>query len=155
MRTFLLRITLLFMLLPISVFSQQFLWSTINKENSIYVPIENVTDEVMKFYNHYEFYYDGTGYNKEGFLKYFLKFDNKSQDLKDFKKLISEIKDTTVMAFKSNLGKGSVIMVMIIGEKNVDFVAFSNNYESDVLLTHNYSRDEREKFERWFSQLLR
>ena len=144
----------LFVLFSVNIFSQQFLWSTKETTDTKYVPIENVTEEVMKFYDHYEFYFDGTGYSKAGFLKYFLKYDDKTQKSKDFRKMINEIVEPTIIAFKGNLGSGSTVLVMCITKDNVELVAFSNQYEENALNTYYGMKNERDKFERWLNSLF-
>lgn len=144
-----------FIICTTSAFGQQFLWSTVKDTTIKYVSLENVTDEVLEFYDHYEFYYDGAGFSKEGFFKMFegsqsYKNSNTSQ-WKDFKKKIDKINDLTVFAFRSNSGKGSVILVLCVTKENVNLITFSNTYEADSQLT--YSTD-REKFAKWFKTLL-
>ncbi|OJY96992.1 MAG: hypothetical protein BGP13_25290 [Sphingobacteriales bacterium 40-81] len=136
-------------------FGQQFLWTTFKDSATKYVPIENVTEKVLEFYDHYQFYFDGSGYSKDGFFKMFeasksFKNSNASR-WKDLKNKIYKIDSLTVIAFKSNLGQGSVILVMCISKENVNLISFSNNYEQDAILT--YSTD-RGKFSKWFKTLL-
>lgn len=144
-----------FIVFTATAFGQQFLWTTLRDSATKYVPLENVTEKVLEFYDHYEFYYDGSGYSKDGFFKMFegsksFKNSNTSR-WKVLKKKIYEIDSLTVIAFKSNLGQGSVILVMCISKENVNLISFSNNYEQDAILT--YSTD-REKFAKWFKTLL-
>ena len=138
-----------------TAFGQQFLWSTSKVNDLRHVPIDSVTCEVLKFYDHYEFYFDGAGYSKDGFIKSFessQSYKNSSTSAwKDFKTKIYEITDLTVIAFRTNEGKGSVILVLCISKENVNLISFSNTYESDARLT--YSTD-REKFARWLKTLL-
>lgn len=149
-----LTIVFAFLLTSTHTFAQQFLWSTKQTAETKYVPLEEVTHEVLNFYNHYDYYYDGTGYSKAGFLKYFMKYDDKSQKAKDFRKMIQDTQELTVIAFKSNSGKGSEVMVMCIGKENVELVVFSNNLEDNALFTSNHSETERKKFVEWFNFLL-
>jgi|SRR5688572_17195229 len=147
--------TFCFIILTSSAFGQQFLWSTVKDTVIKYVPLENVTNEVLEFYDHYEFYYDGAGYSKGGFFKMFegtqaYKNSNTPQ-WKDFKNKIDKINDLTVFAFRSNSGKGSVILVLCVTKENVNLISFSNTYEKDPVLTHS---SDREKFAKWFKTLL-
>lgn len=146
------------MILTSSAFSQQFLWSTTRDtafQSVRYVPVENVLNEVLKFYEQYEFYFDGSGYSKDGFFKTF----EKSQSFKSsnntkwakLKKKISAINDLTVFAFKDNLGDGSIISILCITKDNVDMLSFSNNYASGAIMTH---QTEKEKFISWFSSFI-
>ena len=144
-----LTIVFVFLLTFTNVSAQQFLWSTKQTESTKYVPLEEVTNEVLNFYNHYDFYYDGTGYSKAGFLKFFLKYDDKSEKSKVFKKMIQDTQELTVIAFKSNSGKGSEVMVMCINKENVELIVFSNNWEIDAIST-----DDASEFIKWFNGLL-
>lgn len=144
-----------FIVFTATTFGQQFLWTTLKDSATKYVPLENVTEKILEFYDHYEFYYDGSGYSKDGFFKMFegsksFKNSNASR-WKGLKKKIYEIDSLTVIAFKSNLGQGSVILVICISKENVNLISFSNNYERDAILT--YSTDRR-KFAKWFNTLL-
>ena len=138
-----------------SAFGQQFLWTTAKKDDDTkYVPIEDVTDKVLEFYDHYEYYYDLSGYNKDGFFKTFESSqshkDSNTFDEKMLKRKIYEIDTPTVFAFKGNLGKGSVILVMCVSKENVNLIVFSNNYDADVISTLS----DREEFAKWFKTLL-
>ena len=85
-----------------TVFGQQFLWTTIKDSATKYVPLESVTDKVLEFYDHYEFYNDGSGYSKAGFFKMFessKSFNNSNTSLwKGLKNKIYEIDSPTVIA---------------------------------------------------------
>lgn len=148
-------LTLCFILFASTSFCQQFLWSTINDSSTKYVPIENITDKVLDYYDHYKVHYDGSGYNKTGFFKEFEKsksFKSVSPSFwKELKQKIIQINSPMAFAFKDNSGHGSEVMVMCISKDNVNMIVFSNNYEPDALL--NYST-EREKFAKWFKTLL-
>ena len=143
-----------FMFLASSVFGQQFLWTTVkdtvNKWEK-YVPLDNVTSEVLNYYDLYEFYFDGSGFSKDGFFEFIEKFENNSDDWGVLKKKIYEIGDLTVFAFKGNSGQGSFVFVMCISKNNVNLIMFSNNYEPGCIMTHG---SEREKFTKWFKTLL-
>lgn len=147
------KITLIFCLIGFTstAFGQQYLWTTIKDTDSKYVSMENVTDKVLEFYDHYQFYNDGSGYSKSRFFEFFEKFGDDSDGWKNFKNQISEIEDLTVFAFRGNLGRGSVILVMCISKENVNLISFSNNYEQDAILTYP---TDREKFAKWFKTLL-
>ena len=133
------------------VFGQQFLWSTNEDTDSEHVPIKSVTSVVLEFYDHYEYYYDGSGYSKDRFLDYIKKYGDNSEDWKSFKDKIYEVEDLTVNAFKGNLGRGSFVFITIISKKYVDFIYFSNAYESYTIETDSH---ERGKFKKWFRTLL-
>lgn len=139
-----------------SAFSQQFLWSTTKDTvfNSMrYVPVDNALSEVLKFYEQYQFYFDGSGYSKDGFFKTFensqsFKSSNNARWAK-LKKKIYSIDNLTVLAFKDNLGHGSIIIVVCVTKDNVDMLSFSNNYESNSIPTV-----EKEKFTKWFRSFI-
>jgi len=140
-----------FILFNSSVFGQQFLWSTSENTSSKYVPIENITNEVLNFYNHYQFYNDGAGYSKSSFIKAIEKYGDNSENWKSFKQSILKIENLTVFAIRSNTGKGSVVLVICVTKENVNFVTFSNNMESGSQVASGI--DEKE-FANWFQTLL-
>jgi len=132
----------------------QSLWSTVKDTAIKYVPLEDVTNEVLEFYDHYKFYFDDAGLSKEGFLKSIegsQSYKNKTSQWKDFKKKIDEINDLTVFAFRSNSGKGSGILVLCVTKENLNFITFSNTYKADALFTNS---SDRKKFASWFKTLL-
>ncbi|MBK9532192.1 MAG: hypothetical protein IPO42_10395 [Chitinophagaceae bacterium] len=63
-----LKLLLYFVIMTSTGYSQQLLWSTVENSSSKYVSIENVTAEVLEFFDHYKFYFDGAGYSKSSFL---------------------------------------------------------------------------------------
>lgn len=149
----------LFCLVSISVSGQQYLWSTTHDSTikwGDYVSTEDVQDKVLEYYDQYEFYFDGSGYNKEGFFKYFESSrsnkNSNSVGWKALKKKILEITDLTVFSYKDNLGHGSVILVMCVTKEHVNLIIFSNTYERDAILTGDYNKN---KFASWFQTLLK
>lgn len=146
---------ILFSVFASTAFGQQFLWSTVKDTTSKYVPIDDISSKVLEFYDHYEYYYDGAGYSKDGFVKSFeasQSYKNSSTSgWKNFKKKIYEIKDLAVFAIRLNSGKGSEVMVLCISKENVNTLVFSNTYGRDALFTHS---SDREKFAKWFETLL-
>jgi hypothetical protein len=134
----------LFFILTVSVFGQQFLWSTLRDKAERFVPINNVTREVLEFYDQYELYLDYSGFSKDRFIESFdYGFDDWSW--------LYDINELTVFALRSNSGRGSIVMVMCISNNNVNTIIFSNNYEPGCIFTHSTGR---EKFLRWFRTLL-
>lgn len=149
---------ILFLALALSfstLFGQQLLWTTSEKSGEKYIPIENINEKVLNFYEHYKFYYDGTGYSKEGFTKSFQNSDaykkvtNKSI-WEELYTIIKEIKKPTVLAFKDNPGNGSIVFVICITKDNVNIITFSNKLESDAISTGG----DKESFLKWFKTLL-
>ena len=139
---------ILLLTLTSSVFAQQLLWTTEENDTSgyKYVPLSKVTEEVLTFYDHYNFYFDLSGYSKQRFIEEInYGFDDWSG--------LYDIKDLTVFALKSNEGRGSFIIVLCISEENVDLLLFSN----DVLLHQNPQRtglSRKDRFAKWFKTLL-
>lgn len=136
-----------------SVFGQQLLWSTSEDTALKHVPLENVRSEVLSFFDHYKLYYDGAGYSKSNFFRVIEKYDDESESWKNFKQIILKIESLTVFAIRSNSGKGSEVLVICVTKENVNFISFSNNYESGAQIIINTQR-EREKFANWFETLL-
>jgi len=130
--------------LVVSAFGQQILWSTMKSNDERYVPINNVTKEVLNFYDQYKFYYDFSGFSKDRFIEYF------DYGFEDWEWLY-EIEDLTVFALRSNLGRGSVVLVMCISKDNINMIIFSNTIEEDFIMTY---QSDREKFANWFKTLL-
>ncbi len=141
-------IVILLLNLTNSAFGQQFLWSTTKSDSAglKYVPLNNVTEEVLTFYDQYEYYFDFSGYSKKRFA------EEINYGFDDWNWL-NEIKDLTVSAIRSNSGSGSFVMIMCISKDNVNLIIFSN----DILLysnpqpTGDYSKD---KFVSWYKTLL-
>lgn len=150
-----LTLILWYMVFTSTAFGQQFLWTTLKDSTAEYVPIEKVTEKVLAYYDHYKTYFDGTGFSKAGFFKFLessASLNNADTLLwNGLKRKINIIDSMTVMAFKSNLGSGSFILVMCISKENVDFIRFSNNFERGAILSSSY---DKEKFEKWFKTLL-
>jgi len=138
--------TIFFLILTVSAFGQQFLWSTVKDKAERYVPLNNVTKEVLTFYDQYNRYYDFSGFSKDRFL------DSFDYGFEDWKWLY-DIENLTVFALRSNSGRGSVVLVMIISKNNVNTLVFANNAELgyDYMLTGSYKRDQ---FINWFKTIL-
>ncbi len=133
-------------LLTTYVSGQQFLWTTTKNDSSgvKYVPLSNVTKEVLVFCEQYKYYFDLTGFSKERFI------EKINYGFGDWNWLYG-INDLTVSALKSNTGRGSLIMVMCISKDNVDLLIFSN----DILLHDNPQNTyNKEKFAKWFKTIL-
>lgn len=147
MRIFILSI--LCTLLTSSVFGQQFLWSTVENDSIAekHIPIEYVNNEILKFYTHYEQHYDFSGFSKKRFRE---EIDYGFDDWK----WINDITDLTVFALRSNIGSGSVVLVMFISEKNINLIIFSNEIlDGNFNYISNYE-SEKKKFEIWLKTLM-
>jgi hypothetical protein len=134
----------LFLIVSFTVFGQQFLWSTIRNNDTQYVPLNNVTREVLKFYDQYRFYYDFSGFSKDRFIEFF------DYGFDDWEWLY-DIEDLTVFALRSNAGRGSVVLIMCISKDNVNTIIFSNFVDGDFIMTYD---SDKEKFTNWFRTLL-
>jgi len=135
-----------FLILSSSVFGQQFLWSTVRDKAERYVPLNNVTREVLNFYDQYKFYYDFSGFTKQRFIEMFeFGFEDWS--------FLYDIKDLTVFALRSNTGSGSIVLVMCISKDNVNTLIFTNTSELGMnwIMTHSSNRD---KFSQWFKTIM-
>lgn len=142
-----------FLLFNSTFFGQQFLWSTLENNSVKHVPLENITEEVLKFYDHYDQYHDGAGYSKINFLKTIEKYGDSSESWKNFKQMILKTETLTVFAMRSNTGKGSAVFVICVNKENVNYIIFSNTYEiASETIVHIDS--EREKFTKWLQTLL-
>lgn len=134
-------------------YGQQFLWSTSETAKSELVKIDDVSEEVLKFYDHYKFYFDGAGYSKGNFVKAIEKYGDKSPEWKSFKQSIINTEELTVFAIRGNSGKGSEVLVICVTKDNVNFITFSNIYDynnSQIITTFG-----RDKFAKWFETLLK
>ena len=138
-----------FSLLTLSSFGQQYLWSTVEQDTITekYVPIENATNEILKFYDHYEKHYDFSGFSKKRILeKSNYGFENLNW--------VNQINELTVFALRSNMGKGSIVIVMFVSSKNINMIIFSNQIvEMDLNYLPN-DEEGREKFETWLKTLM-
>ena len=144
------KFALLLLTLTSSIYGQQNLWSTVKNDNDTsgfkFVPLTNVTKEVLTFYNQYNYYFDLSGYSKKRFI------DEINYGFDDWKWLY-DIKDLAVFALKSNAGRGSFIMVMCVSKDNVNLLLFSNDIllHKNPLSTGSYKKDN---FIDWFKTLL-
>ena len=119
-------ITTLFIVLTTHAFSQQYLWSTIKNDSlpDKYVPLNEVTEKVLPYYEYYEYYYDLTGFTKESFI------EQMGENPSDYQGFWSEaFEEFTVIALKSNDGYGSAISIICIDKDNIDIVTFTNTLE--------------------------
>jgi hypothetical protein len=133
-----------FSLMAGSAFGQQFLWSTVKGGAEKYVTLNNVSKEVLNFYDQYKVYYDFSGFTKDKFIETF------DYDFDQWE-WIYDIEKLTVLALRSNSGQGSVVLVMCISKDNVNMVVFSNTLEPGCIWTH---QSDREKFTKWFRTIL-
>ena len=157
------KLTLLLLLFSISFisFGQQFLWTT--NQNGLFpnsemkvISKEEVLNKLLDYFEVYEWYYDGSGFTKDGFFRMVqnsnsYQEDTDKMDWEKFKKGISEIQDLTITCMKSNEGSGSNITILILSKNNFDMIRFSNQYESGGggILTI-----EKDKFIKFYKSLI-
>lgn len=152
----------LFIVKSIPAISQQFLWTTNN--NGLFantkikvISKEEVFDKVLSYYEIYNAYYDVSGFNKNVFLNKIensLKLKNKSKWV-DFKKSISNLKETNIACVKSNDGNSSMVMVLIFNKNNFDAIIFSNELKAGYISTYNSMiEDAKNRFVKFFESLI-
>ncbi|MCL2186704.1 MAG: hypothetical protein FWB86_12765 [Treponema sp.] len=137
----------IFTIITFSAYGQQFLWSTVRNNELRYVPINNVTREVLEFYEQYRYYLDYSGFSKDRFIEMF------DYGFEDWEWLYG-INELTVFALRSNNGQGSVVLVMCISRDNVNTLIFTNSYERGIINTYSSISSERDKFSRWFRTIM-
>ena len=104
-------------------------------------------DSAQVVYDHYEMHYDFSGFSKKRFME---EADYGFDDLK----WINEISELTVFALRSNMGRGSIVLVMFVSDVNLNLLIFSNNVvEGDFNYIPNDEYD-RGKFENWLKTLM-
>ena len=144
-----------------NVIGQQFLWTTGSKDifpnsETKVIPKEEVKNKLLDYYENYKFYFDYTGYSKEGFLKKYINSiggnDKKKWD--NFKNNINQINDLNITCIKGNLGSGSVIMVLIISKNDFDMIVFSNEPDKGFIMTYSEIESEKKKFIKFFNSLI-
>jgi hypothetical protein len=149
---FVLLVVVLSTLKSSDVFGQQFLWSS-SKEitNEKFVPIEDVKVKVMEYYDTYDYYVDGSGYDIDSFLKVF----KLGTQIGEFKKKMKEKNlNKLILCLKNNTGNGSTISVLILGQKNFDMVSFTNVLVDGVQPISHYSENGKMRFGKWFDTLM-
>lgn len=159
------KLTFLFLIfVSIETFGQQFLWTT-NKSGLFQgselkvIPVDKVQSKLMEYFESYDFYYDGTGYTKDGFFREFegdnrnLKSDNKNWEY--FKKSIYGTSELTISCVKSNLGSGSSILILIVKKDNIDVISFSNQLSRGSISTYNGRLDDQKtRFVKFYKSLI-
>lgn len=139
-------------------FSQQFLWSTTKtmnpegKEVSI-IPLSDVTQKVLEYYDFYEYYYDLTGFSKTGFKQFLINNPSTAEIIHWDPTLMAH--EQIALAFKGNEGRGSIVIVMLIQKVNIDIISFSNDYDSKLAIsTISYEEDKFKKCLHLFGTLI-
>lgn len=136
-----------------SVMGQQFLWTTNPKGLFTNSPMkviskDEVKNKLLDYYESYKFYYDYTGFTKEGFFDKFKEYivGNDNSKWEVFKKSFSQTDELTISSIKGNLGNGSVIMILIVSKNNFDMIVFSNEIDKGYISTFKWEIDKFIKF---------
>ena len=148
------KISFIFLLLILSAFAagQLALWTTVKSDKIKNIPDENVTKEVLEFYDLYKFYFDFTGFTKEAFKEKFPQNFNREGENWNW---LDDIEERSVYALRTPIEGGSAIVVLCIDKNNFHMVIFSNVYDSGANMTYNGEiENERKRFEKWFKTLL-
>ena len=136
-----------------NVIGQQFLWTTNPKGLFTNSPMkviskDEVKNKLLDYYENYRYYYDYTGFTKEGFFDKFKEYivGNDNSKWEEFKKSFSQTNELTISSIKGNLGNGSVIMILIVSKNNFDMIVFSNQVDNGLIHTSKYEIDKFIKF---------
>ncbi len=134
------------------VSGQQVLWTTMEGiPNEKQIPLESVKSKVLEYYDTYDYYVDGSGYDIDSFLKVF----KLGTQIGEFKKKMKEKNlNKLILCLKNNTGNGSTISVLILGQKNFDMVSFTNVLVDGVQPISHYSENGKMRFGKWFDTLM-
>lgn len=138
-------------ILPCYAVGQQFLWSTHEirgqlDSNVDIIPLSSVFDKVMDYYHFYDYYYDLTGFSRDGFSTFLEKNAATANSIQWDPTLTFD--GPTAFAFKANDGRGSLVIVMLLQNDNVDLILFSSNLDQAAKIATHV---ERHKFTKWLS----
>ena len=151
-------------LLGSKVLGQQFLWTTNKKglyPNSEIKVIskDDVQKKLLDYFELYDYYYDLTGFTKNGFYReienssWFNQNDNK--DWGKFKNSISEINELTITSMKNNTLEGSEITVLVINKDNFEVITFSNKmYKGFISTSNGIISDYKNRFIKFYKSLV-
>jgi len=160
----------LFILLFVSLnsFGQQYLWTT--NPNGLFpnsdmkvIPKNQVLEKLETYFQTYDYYYDFTGFTKDGFFKEFegsSTYKTSSVVNKNkwvlFKKSVREIKETTIICIKSNDGNGSSISILVVNKNNFDSFRFSNRgmLFGSISTYNGRNEDEKNRFIKFYRSLI-
>ncbi|MDR2842369.1 MAG: hypothetical protein LBV52_04130 [Spirochaetaceae bacterium] len=127
-----------------AVFAQQILWTTVDGAGEKVLKMKDVTNEVMKYYDQYDYYYDMTGFDKDTFVETF--GGDGSWDW------VYDVNTSIVSAIRVNLDmSSSAVYVVCVGSSGVNLVAFTDAYEDGAVAT---SSNRKDKFKKWFYGLM-
>lgn len=135
-----------------SVFSQQFLWATDTSYNAEFIPINKAVDRVLDYYYFYDYYLDGSGFNKDSFIDYLSSSLMDTTGFNDFIHMIKETDSLTVFAWRVPTEEGSAVLVMSLSGYHVNIITFFNFYDPNSIPT---SPLNKVKFSKWFESLLK
>jgi hypothetical protein len=139
--------------ISISGISQQYLWTSnaneffANTETKVITKNE-IQNNILNYYQVYDYYYDLSGFTKQEFLK---KFENSNSynfinkiKWNNFTNSIYQSKEPTITCIKYNDGNSPIIMILIYSKEKFDVILFSNKIESGFKSTY-HSEDESNK----------
>jgi len=138
-------------------FGQQALWTTLENDELKCIPYNSVIEEVLEFYDLYEYYFDYTGYKSEKIMEIFFDYSNFEEEEYNLDNLNLEngIDENVAFACKIPKEGGSAIIVLCIDKNNFDMVVFSNVYDYGANNTYYGEREnDRKRFQKWFKTLL-
>jgi hypothetical protein len=135
-----------------NVVGQQLLWTSSSEiKEATYLPNDRIKEKVMEYYDNNKYFFDKTGYDINYFLKIF-KLDSKIGSYK--KKMNERNIKKLIFCVKTNPGDGSVISLLILGDKTFDMVSFSEVISSGSQRTEPEDIKIRTKFEKWIDGIL-
>ncbi|GHV24729.1 hypothetical protein FACS189498_2280 [Spirochaetia bacterium] len=139
-------IALILICLTTLAYSQQILWTTARGTGEKIISARNVTSEVLKFYDLYDYYYDMTGYDKDQFIDTF-------DDGEGGWDWIYDINTFTVIAMKMPMDTyNTVVFVFYISKDAVDTIMFTDYYEDGGKQTEN---NRKQRFQTWLNTLMK
>lgn len=128
-------------------FSQQILWSTteiegLKSHDVKLIPISDVTEKILDYYEFYNCYYDLSGFSKDGLEEFLKKSSSTNKLIPRNPKVISN--EPFAIAYKGNDGHGSNVIVMLVQKDNIDLIQFSNEVGRGAISSYDIN-----KFKKW------
>lgn len=141
-------ITLIFLLISNTFFAQQLMWTTeasMDKSGKKTIKYKEIDEKTLEYYDHYEFHYDYSGFDMDGFIE--LMYEVSGKDLQFF----ANIENPISLAMRVNDGEGSsVVMVIFLGKDYGNMIFFSNEVKSNFIMNMEH---DRPKFKKWLKSL--
>lgn len=135
---------------------QQVLWTTIKEMNEYkLLPIGEVKNKVVEFYDTYYYRQDQTGYDIDTFFKFLNKTIGKGLTNERWRDKLKENQTgKMVICMKTNNGSGSVISVIFLGEKSFDTINFSNTIFVEGSDINRQDEEFKRRFLKWYDSLM-